>query len=492
MKLFSIRCKGLSRTPSSIRVVSLIFILIILSLSAPAQTVTVSPDIILKNNYSYDLIPNVNEHILFYHDKGNQHVFESYDKNLAYVNNYEPSFEDSHIVPIGVLSLDTVFNFYYYYREKGDLIVKVRRFDEHLTVKDSSTLYIRKKETNEGNPRLIFSENKSKSLLFLPFEKSIHALVIDNYTFSILQNIVIYDEETNLKSEFEKIALSDKGEIVVLAYQEPSWLSKGEESLVLFYIGVQGDVAKQSFVSEQNIIDVLMEFDNRNDRIALAGLIGDADRSLASSYYNVTISPAMMHDETVTVIAHPLPIDLFLEAVPKKKKKVNYIQYLQSKEMLLRYDGGIVLFLEIQKEFIRRGSTQNLPMQNEYFSGRGSIDYYIEDVLVIANNGDGSPHWQKVLYKKQYAQDDENNFASFFIFTAPSFLRVIFNDEIKNYNTVSEYQIDPLGDLSRKSLLSTEYQDLRIRFKDALQISDHEMYIPSEKNNKVNIVKIVF
>ena len=457
-----------------------------------AQTVTVSPDIILKNNYSYDLIPNVNDHILFYHDRGFSHIFELYDSNLAYINAYEPTFEDDHIVPIGVISLDSVFNYFYYYRDKGELIVKVRRFDEHLITKDSTTIYIKPRETNEGNPRLIFSEDKSKSLLFLPFEKSIHAIVIDNYTFTILQNTIIYDEETDLKSEFEKIAVSDRGEIAVLAFQEASWLSNDEESLLLFYYDAIGNPAKQRFVVEQTFIDVLLQFDNRNNRVAIAGLIGDEDRSLASSYYSISISPAALQNEVSSLIAHELPVNLLLEAIPKKKKKINYIQYLQSKEMVLRYDGGIVLFTEVQKEFIRRGSTQNLPMQNDYFVGRGAIDYYNEDVLVLATNGDGTPHWQKVLYKKQYAQDDDSNFSSFFIFATPSYLKVIFNDEIKSHNTVSEYQIDPLGDLTRKNLLSTEYQDLKIRFKDALQVSDHDMYIPSEKNSKVNIIKVVF
>ena len=63
----------------------------------------------------------------------------------------------------------------------------------------------------------------------------------------------------------------------------------------------------------------------------------------------------------------------------------------------------------------------------------------------------------------------------------PSRLKLVFNDEIKNNNTVSEYILDPLGRFNRNSLLSTDYQNLKIRFADAIQISSNEFLAPIEK-----------
>jgi len=81
-------------------------------------------------------------------------------------------------------------------------------------------------------------------------------------------------------------------------------------------------------------------------------------------------------------------------------------------------------------------------------------------------------------------------YSSFFIFKTPSRIRLLYNDEIKNSNTVSEYLIDPMGNFERRSVLSTEYQNLKLRFKDAIQTGTSSLIIPSEKSSKINLVRI--
>jgi len=83
-------------------------------------------------------------------------------------------------------------------------------------------------------------------------------------------------------------------------------------------------------------------------------------------------------------------------------------------------------------------------------------------------------------------------FSSYFLFKTPSRLRIIYNDEIKRNNTVSEYVMDPLGNFERNSLLSTEYQKLKLRFRDAVQTSSNTLLVPSERNFKLSLVKIEY
>ncbi|MCB9309015.1 MAG: hypothetical protein H6567_03020 [Lewinellaceae bacterium] len=457
-----------------------------------AQKVTVSPDILLRNNYSYDLIPNVNGHLILYHDRGSSHVFEMYSDDLKYIQSFEPEFENKQIHTIGVTSMDTCFLFYYYYKDEGNFHVSVRKFDEHLNTLDSATLYVKTREVNEGRPRIIWSENKSKVLIFLPIEKGIHLLVYETQHFNLLQNQIVFLQEVDLKNEFKKIDISDQGDVVILAIQEASWLSKSEDALVMGFLPISGDLLEQRFYAKEDILDVLLKIDNRNKSLAIAGLLGEKDRNQAGAYYALSLGIQKLESGKTSLKSQPLPMDLVQENATRKSKKTIFVPYLASKDMVLRYDGGIILFTEITKEFIRRGTGQSFPMQNDYYSGHGYIDFYNEDVLVLANHPNGDPHWQKILYKKQFSQDDDGNYSSYFIFALPSSLKLMFNDEIKNYNTVSEYDIDPLGQILRKSLLSTEYQDLKIRFRDAIQTSENTVYIPSEKNNKVNIVKIEY
>jgi hypothetical protein len=111
---------------------------------------------------------------------------------------------------------------------------------------------------------------------------------------------------------------------------------------------------------------------------------------------------------------------------------------------------------------------------------------------LIATFPDGKEHWKKILFKKQFSQDDNAIYSSYFLFKTPSRVKLLYNDEIKNNNTVSEYVFDPAGNAERRSVLSTEYQNLKLRFRDAIQTGPSTLIVPSEKSWKINMVKIEY
>ena len=120
------------------------------------------------------------------------------------------------------------------------------------------------------------------------------------------------------------------------------------------------------------------------------------------------------------------------------------------------------------------------------------VDYYYDDVFVVAIKPDGQAQWKTALHKKQYSQDDEGTFSSYFLMRNPDRMRFFFNDEIKYENTCSEYVIAPDGDFDRNSLINTVGQNLRLRFRDALQVSTGECLVPSEFRNKLKLVLLRF
>ena len=157
----------------------------------------------------------------------------------------------------------------------------------------------------------------------------------------------------------------------------------------------------------------------------------------------------------------------------------------------LRQDGGAVVIAELVKEYSRRSS---LPMQRENgaFMRDGWVDYYFEDMILFAINPDGTEHWKEVLRKRQYSQDDDAIYSSFFLFKTPERLRFLFNDEIKQENTVGGYEVTGTGYIERKTVFNTDYQKLKLRFRDGIQVSNNECIVPSERNNRLNLVRIVY
>jgi len=163
--------------------------------------------------------------------------------------------------------------------------------------------------------------------------------------------------------------------------------------------------------------------------------------------------------------------------------------------LVFRNDGGVLLISEIKREFSRRNpyNTTSYPRDNyNPYTRRGWVDFYNDDIVITNINPDKEMDWYKVLYKKQFSQDDDGVFSSFFVMKTPSRMRFIYNDEIKRNNTVSEYLMDPAGKIARNSLLSTMGQEMKLRFQDAIQISSNSIIIPSEKNYDLNLVKITY
>ena len=71
-----------------------------------AQKVTVSREIGVRNNYAYDILPNIGNKIIFYHDKGTEQQFEIYDSDLRHIQTIIPEFEKRNIIPSGVIPMD--------------------------------------------------------------------------------------------------------------------------------------------------------------------------------------------------------------------------------------------------------------------------------------------------------------------------------------------------------------------------------------------------
>jgi len=120
------------------------------------------------------------------------------------------------------------------------------------------------------------------------------------------------------------------------------------------------------------------------------------------------------------------------------------------------------------------------------------IDHQYDDLFVISIHPTGETHWKKVLHKRQYSQDDEGAYSSYFLLKTPTNLRLLYNDEIKHENTVSEYVLRGDGQFDRNSVLSTESQKLKLRFKDALQVASNELIVPSERRNRLKLVSVKF
>jgi len=454
------------------------------------QQVLVSNEINIKNNYAYDILPNVGDHTIFYHDKGYDHSFDVYDNLMRYKSTTSIEFEKKNILPVAILPKDSTFNFYYSYRMDGNTIIKVRRYD--MWVKQLDTVTILKTPTlsGEGACRFTMSKDKSKIILFTPLGKNLNIILVDNNTFETIDNYTLLIDNFDFKSDFEKILLTNDGSVFISGRKASFWNIAPEESQTIIWARSGKSISIHKFTPDQfGIASFAIDYDEINKKLVIGGLTSQNNDDSVNGYFGFTIAPELMPADA-EIITNLFSLEFLAEVYGKKIGKVKSLTFFKLQNIRIRHDGGCVLLLESVKEFARRSQMNTIGPFGDMIPSRGYIDYYHEDILAIATYPDGKEHWKKVLFKKQFSQDDDGVFSSYFLFITPSRIKLIFNDEIKNNNTVSEYVLDPLGSVERKSVLSTDYQGLKLRFRSAVQTGPSSVIVPSEKNGKLSLVKI--
>jgi hypothetical protein len=454
------------------------------------QKVTVSREINIRNNFAYDVLPNIEDHFILYHDKGVEQQFEIYDTDLRHIQTIVPELEKKHFVPAGVIAMDSVFHFYYLFRNDDTTILKVNAYNKNVYLKDTVILSEKKQKFNRETPKFTFSKDKSKVLIFSPEEKNLHLQLVDNNNLELISEFTLALKEINLKTDFEKIKVSNSGEIYILCRKSSFWSRNEDKGFYVIRIINQENIYTHRFSPAfGQVADLQMDLDEKNERLALAGLITDGDITKANGYFALSVNVNNI-PENAEILINKFSSEFLAEVTGKKPGKAKDISDYSVKDILVRNDGGVVLICELVKEIARRGQINSPGQTGNYFPLRSFTDYYHEDIILIAAYANGKEHWKKILFKKQFSQDDNGIYSSYFLFKSPSRLKLIYNDEIKNSNTVSEYVLDPIGGVERRSVLSTEYQNLKLRFRDAIQIGPTSLIVPSEKAWKINLVKI--
>ncbi len=167
---------------------------------------------------------------------------------------------------------------------------------------------------------------------------------------------------------------------------------------------------------------------------------------------------------------------------------------IRPRRILSRSDGGIIVTTESQYQFTTAIRTSPPGFQSsigdDYITYNNKLFFY--DIVVYSINPDGTLDWKKSLPKIQETEDDAGVFSSYFMFTANNVLKFLFNEDIYSNGNFMEYNVNPIGQLNRISLLNSSNLDVALIPRKGLQVSGTEVIIPSEKRKNVQLVKIAY
>ena len=458
-----------------------------------AQNTLISEPINIRNDYGYELIGRLNDHVLLFRDKYDEFEVRALDNRLREDWDKEIVLEKHGVQVLGVVGGKRDFSIIYRAKRKGEWLLRQNKYDSEAQLIDSVTLktwptnpfFTPKLElvkSDDRNCMAVFDRTSSKE------EMPVTCFRLDKMQVLWEKNLTFDGGLT--ESTLADFCLSNSGDLFVVSDLDNRKTSRDDHRFEIRQVNTGGEKTWKIPIPEFVTYRIQFAFDEKNRRLTGAGFYGERSIERAQGYFFTTLSPEK------NLVGKPRfePFDDGFLTVFKGKEvaasESHGLSDLEVAQIVFREDGGILLIGEQARELVRGTMNGRPGFRGE--APRTIIDYFYDDFFILATQPDGSPHWKTVLHKKQYSQDDGASFSSFFAVKTPDRLHFLFNDEIRFENTCSEYLVDPLGHFDRNSLLNTADQNLRLRFRDGLQISANEALIPSEYKGKLRLVLFRF
>lgn len=471
--------------------ITLLFLFLCLSIAAAGQMITVSEEINLRNDHEYELIGEYGGQTLLYQNKNPDYYIIGFDQSMQ--KSWEKELELDRRQPhvLGVMGRPSDFAVIYRFREKGHTVIKAHKYDPAANLKDSTLIVDLGYLFYTPNLQVIRSEDRSKVMVYyMEKRKQFNLYVFDVENMSLLWDQQILLDDTDLNQDFIEILLSNTGRATVVLDKNNTRSKRENHYFEIHEYDGAAETGRDYIVAMTNYVtyDVSFEIDNLNNTLIAAGCYSEKSTVRAQGFFYLNIPPDN-HKEHLLVF-HPFEKEFVELLLGEEVKKNKGIEDLAVQELVLRRDGGVLMIAERTKRFERRTGTGSRAFYDPY--SRQIVDYYFDELIVISVHPTGETHWKTVLHKKQYSQDDDAIYSSYFLMKTPSSLRFLYNDEIKYENTVSEYVLRGDGAYDRNALLSTKDLEIRLRFKDALQVDSDRIIVPSERRNRLKLVRLEY
>ena len=451
----------------------------------------VSDGISIRNDYGYELIGRLRDRILLFRDKYEDFEVQAFDGQMHFAWSRELDDLERHGVQIlSVIGGRNDFSIIYKLRRRGHFLVRVHKYDPGANLIDSMT--VKDYGDRVFTPpalEVVESEDRNYFLVYNTAERN----KLETVCFRLDKMQVAWAKDIALEDNYfgtndESMTLSNTGDFYLVSEKNNRRAKLDEHAFHILRVNGSGDALTSTPAADFLTNNLEFTYDNQNQQLVGAGLYSDKNRERANGVF--FIRTTVENGQPATIHTEPFD-DKFISIVRQKDVTDDNrgITEADIRQLILRRDGGVILVMERNHE-IQRGSAAGRGFWRDGM--RMIVDFYFDDLLVVALQPDGQTQWKTVLHKKQYSQDDDGTFSSFFLLRTTDKLRFLFNDEIKYENTCSEYVLSPLGEFDRNSLLTTVNQNLRLRFRDALQISGSECLVPSEFRNKLKLVLLRF
>jgi len=465
-----------------------------------SQEITVSEEVTLRSDQSYSIIGKFNEKTLLYRDRGTEFEVQAFNNELLGLSwTKELTLDKKRPEVLNVWGVKEYFYVLYRFKDRGNSVIKVHKYNEAANLVDSTIVVNYGKRFYSPEPEIILSEDRNKILLYhTEYFTKIEVAVFDITKMEQLWEKEFKPNDLKYGADFYQMLVDNDGGMHIVLNRENDRFKKDKPHFFefMYQSATEDGTPLFSVFLEGNLsYDTYFKIDNLNKKIIGGGMYSEKNKGRTQGHYFISI-PYKNPEEKILTFKE-FDQDFKEQLVDKKTKTEKGLFDVGIQDIVIRKDGGAIIICEQLKDYERATTSANVPLTTRTFNngrelGRYAVDHYYEDLFLFSIHPDGTYHWQEILHKKQFSQDDAAAFSSFFLAKTSRKLRLIYNDEIRNENTVSEYIIKGNGAYDRNSILNTASQELRLRFRESLQVAANEIIVPSERKSRLKLVRMTF
>ena len=468
------------------------FFMLLFVVQITAQEVQMSDEFAMRTDYQYEIIGKVSGKILLFKKETNEFIIQTFDKDLKNSTETKLELGRSYLKFIGLTATSNDFTILFSHRDKGETFVAAHKYNSKVHLLDSTTIKIYERRPFAPTFQMVKSQNKEIALLYnIDRERLIETLAFDTKKMKLLWEYNYEPKDFYYRRDFVDFLIGNDASAHLILERDNERSTKSQNRFEFYSYQAGQDKDNGYLISLKDTLwyDVHFEYDNLNNQIVAGGFYANDFITKTMGYFYLNINP---NDKEDYVLEFHEFDEAFIHDVLGKHKKTGKDGFAEVdiQEIVLRQDGGILLIAERNREYVRQVSTTNTSFGRSQTGSQ--IDYYFNDLLVFSIHPNGSLHWQDILYKKQYSQDDNALYSSYFLLKTRSNLRFLYNDEIKQESVVNEYIVSGVGKPDRKNIMNTAGAELMLVMKNALQISADEVIIPSERRRQLKLVKLTY
>jgi hypothetical protein len=165
------------------------------------------------------------------------------------------------------------------------------------------------------------------------------------------------------------------------------------------------------------------------------------------------------------------------------------------KRIIPRSDGGFIYVTEAEHHDYQLvsnipGATPGYPYYGEYTNYYDENYYY--DMIAVSIRPDGSIDWRINMPKIQETDNDRGRHSSFMFYGTNNVIKLLFVDDIYGNGNLTEFNFNPNGQKNKNVILNSYRDDLLLVPEKGKQLSGTELILPSEKKNRLRLVKITY